>query len=412
MINKRIFQRTNNKSMLSWTSHQNYFTVTFILFMVTPMKNFADIVDPGNEKAIWRDAAIISHLYTENIDGEIYAMPLSANLQDEAIIEAISHNVLTDQQPERILWEMELIPQTKFFKLKNLESQKYLLGNSASGKAQLAEEAESNDFNAQWSIKVLTTEGDTVILNRGARNTHNDGEDWALTLIKGSDRTQHSLALTEFSESSPKNSLFRMSSRFLEAKLEPFDIIKETCLVYLDNGAPMDGFYTPSPNAPTEKGISRHFKVKLSGEKAHLYEFVDDLGFDPLADTLNERQETVLAQIKSTISGMRLIEEGEYEAESVFNAFIEQLSIAYNNDSAALLYFPGSWEAFREDSAAGRIVRQAKVLTDQNLGIRVTVYDRLSSAYSYAMLAVKIKNGVKQFVFVDPTDTSAPQKPL
>ncbi|GLS25288.1 hypothetical protein [Marinibactrum halimedae] len=380
----------------------------FIPLIAVPMIASAGVVDPGNERQIWRDAAVISHLYTENVDTKTQVMVLSANEQHDVAFEILPRQIAVGQQPHKVLWELELIPQTKFFKLKSLQYGLYLAGNQASGRVSLVSDTEAEGLHTHWYIKALTTEGDVAILNR---NEHDNGKEWALIPQRGSNPQARPLELVELNDPNNSKFLLRMDSRFLETWLTPFDIERETCLVYLNNGAPMDGFYTPAPSATSSDGVSRRFKVKLGGDKAHLYEFVDDLGFDPRAQNLTDEQQAVLAQIRNTIANMRVVQNGEYTADAVYNTFINQLSLAYGSESAAMLYFPGSWDAFRADRAAGKIVKQVKVLNGKSLGIRVTIHDPLVATYSYAMLALKTKNGIQQFVFVDPTDVTRPAKP-
>ena len=75
----------------------------------------AEKTDPNSIAKEWRSAMLISHPYSTDLDQAINAVNLSVDNNNQAVFEVLSRATKENQQPNRILWTLEVEPETKFF---------------------------------------------------------------------------------------------------------------------------------------------------------------------------------------------------------------------------------------------------------------------------------------------------------
>ncbi|TQV88040.1 hypothetical protein [Aliikangiella coralliicola] len=381
-----------------------------VLSLTTCSSVFAQPPKPDTVDKKWRSAMLISHPYSKNLDQAINAVNLSVD-NNQAVFEVLSRATKENVQPDRILWTMEVEPETKFFRLRNLKNDLYLSRIDGSNEVTLMNKPPKEHVLSQWFVQSLTVEGDYAIVNRSG------DQDYALNLgdsfSAGQVGNTTPVTLEQINDEQSTALMYRMDSRFLNATLYPLDIEKGTCLVFLPTGVPLESFTNPSPSQYFPGSVTRRYKISIKGSGSDVYHFIDGLGFDPLGNDLTSQQQTLLVNLKSRTADLKIVVENNLNVDEVFQSFKEQLSKAYRDSQPiSILYFPDSYSAIEADKAAGKIEKEHTIIEEKRLGMRVTINQSLSASYSYGLLAMKSgKNGVEEVVIVDPTDTTKPTKP-
>ncbi|MCO7225588.1 hypothetical protein [Pleionea sp. CnH1-48] len=358
----------------------------------------------------WHNAMLISHPYTTNLNPMINSVNLSVK-NSQPVFETLTRVAKENAQPRRILWTVEVEPETKFFRLKNLKNGLYLSRIDGTNKVVLMNKPPREHLLSQWFVQSLTIEKDYAIVNRSG------DQDYALNLNESFSAEQSGnvtpVSLKKISNEQSTAFMYRMNSRFLDATLYPLDIEKGTCLVFLPTGVPLESFTNPSPSHYFSDSVTRRYKISIKGSGPDIYSFIDGIGFDPLSDSLTVQQQSILTALRARVDNLKIVIENELDAEIVFQSFKEQLSDAYNsNTPISILYFPESYTQLTTDKADGKIEKEHIILDEQRLGMKVTIHQSLSASYSYGLLVKKSdNNGNEEIIIVDPTDTTKPTKP-
>lgn len=400
----------NLNFLLRLKNFVQYAVILSIVFLATFSTASAKKVEPDSIAKEWRGAMLISHPYSSDLDQAINAVNLSVDDNDQPVFEVLSRVAKENTQPNRILWTMEVEPETKFFRLKNLKNDLYLSRVSATNQVVLINKPPKEHVLSQWFIQSLTIEGDYAIVNRSGN------QDYALNLgdsfSAGQVGNTNPVSLLQINNEQSTALMFRMDSRFLNATLYPLDIEEGTCLVFLPSGVPLESFSNPSPSQYFSGSVTRRYLINIKGSGSDDYQFIDGLGFDPLAENLTEEQSTLLTDLEAHVSDLKIVVENALDTNDVFESFKTQLSEAFNNNEPiSILYFPESHTSIEADQAAGKIEKAHIIISEKRLAMRVSVHQELSASYSYGLLVKKTQNGVEEIIIVDPTDTTKPSKP-
>ncbi len=359
----------------------------------------------------WRSAMLIYHPYSTNLDQANNTVNLSVSNNGQPVFEVSSRETKENIQPQEILWTIEVEPETKFFRMKNLKSDLYLSRVHGSTQVILINKPPREHILSQWFVQALTIEGDYAIVNRSGNQQYALNIDDSFSATQIGNKAPVTLARINNLQST--GFMYRMNSRSLDMALYPLDIELGTCLIFLPAGMPLESFTNPAPSRYFSGSVTRRYNIEIKGSGSDVYHFIDGLGFNPLDNNLTADQSTLLVDLISRISTLKIVVDNNLNTEEVFQSFLQQLSDAFlNNESISILYFPESYAAIEADKAVGKIEKKHIIINEKKLGMKVSIHERLSSSYSYGLLVKKVNtDGLEEIIIVDPTDTSSPAKP-
>ncbi len=299
----------------------------------------------------WTDAFWIEHEYA-SVSHNMVLMQNASN-NNEIEFEALTPFDETDHIHDEISWILEIVPNTKYFKIKNVNTLKYMVRNADDNSIEMSSTLDpDSENNYQWFVEPINSKNEVLFFNRGA------GESKALKYNDENGSAAASLSLSSIASFYDTSFYFSLTDRYLNTHLLPSDLDKNSGLLHLDNGIAINSFITPAPNPEHQGTVTRRLKMDITDVGDRHYQFIDSVGFDVTGmdrpDEQHRIQKSLILQIVAIYQSWKGTED-EVEFSDLYDAVTTQLSEAFNNNNspATIVWLPGSYEQVTADIAAG-----------------------------------------------------------
>ncbi len=299
--------------------------------------------------ALNRDSYTISFNYKKEDQGKgenRKIVHLAVDNQDsggetEAIFQQYLWSESNQLQPENVAWYIDYTdPNSRYFTLQNLESKSYLTRNG--NKTKLLETPFIKDSNgylsynekALWSIRIMNNQGDIAIINKSGSDSFSEKYYLRIKQVNNSVSVQATNNL--FGSSNYLNKLFSINQRYINLQIYPDDVFRYNDLLHLPNGLRVDSIFLPDYNNSDQ---TRLFKLTVNNNVENIiHEFISNIGFDVLSETLDSFQKSSVIAIEQRIGEM--LKNKGLNTQVITDSILRQLSAAYKFSKGQATNYP------------------------------------------------------------------------